>query len=405
MTIKTPYRVFSTQSNQQVRTYSLLIRAGMIVATLLALALLVACSGANAPDPTPTAPITDNQATTTPSIASEPTAVVPTATSEAPSPTATAEPTASPTPSPTPTPPPDGYDPGVGTQADIYGYPAVAEWFPDGLDYQVASHQMAQRPWTPTDPTLFLPEYYVDSTASDAASGPSPTEAEQIQHLDAFLAQRFPSQPERVDTALALLSDERMLAKVADHRLRVALVALTGTVAEPAIERFLNDFLLLEFADLAGERNGESDTTVDINGVPRQQIRINSRHQHEHFSLLSVALSHELIHDDGSNSRDEERIAPMLQQIVHIQQLLTDPEIAYEQSWLQQYYNTLTLGRLSPLLENRLTVHESGQPVWPGSGRTTSSFMAYLDGYLLGSGAARIIKPVAAAPRDPAGAG
>jgi hypothetical protein len=230
---------------------------------------------------------------------------------------------------------------------------------------------------------LFLPSYYVDSVSRERATGPAPSVDELTGQLRAFLERRFPGQPERVDRAIALLDDERMLAKVADKRLRIALVSLTGTLAEPAIERFLNDFLLLEFADLAGEWNGESNTVVDAAGVSRQQVRISARHQNEHFALLSVTLSHELLHDDGAISRDEERIAPMVQQLVHMQQMLTDPEIAHQPTWLAQYYNTLTLGRLSPLFENRLTVHESGTPIWPGSGRPPTSFVAYLDSYLL----------------------
>lgn len=204
-----------------------------------------------------------------------------------------------------------------------------------------------------------------------------------IGALRTFLERRFPGEPERVEAALALLADERMLAKVDDYRLRVALVALTGTLAEPAIETFLNDFLLLEFADIDGSVNGESNTVIDANGIPRQHLRINIERQHEHFALLSVVMTHEIIHDDGAISRDEERIAPMVQQLVHMQQMLTDPQVAYEPTGFAQYYNTLTLGRLSPLFENRLTVHASGGPAWPGSSTTSTAFMAFMDAYLL----------------------
>ncbi|MGH9175275.1 MAG: hypothetical protein ACRD1H_13010, partial [Vicinamibacterales bacterium] len=283
---------------------------------------------------------------------------------------------------PTPEPPPGGYNPNVGTKADEYRYAAVREWFPAGIDYQVASHLLAQRPWQPDDPSLFMPHYYVQSTSHGSAPGPSPSEEALTADLRAFLERRFPSQPERVDGALALLNDERMLSKVSDYRLRAALVALTGTLVEPVIETFLNEFLLLEFAQVKNA-NGESNTVLDANGVPRQHVRISELHQHEHFALLSVVLTHEILHDDGSISRDEERIAPMVQQLVHIQQILTDPRIAALPTSFAQYYNTLTLGRLSPLLENRLTVHASSGPAWPGSTTPSTSFTSFMDSYLL----------------------
>jgi|GEM_PF-6405107 len=342
---------------------------------LLGLLLIaVACSGPDANSPTePPAP-TPTVATAPPTstVTSEPTTISPSATPSQPAPTETAAPTATPTVTPTATPPPGGYNPNIGSRAEDYVYPAVVAQFPDGLDYQIASHNMAQRSWQPGDPSLFLGTETVPS-----AAGPSPSEEQQTAQLRAFLEKRFPNQPERVDGALALLSDDRMLAKVTDHRLRVALVALSGTIAEPAIERFLSDFLLLEFADLAGQWNGESNTVVDGSGVPRQQVRISNRHQHEHFALLSVVLSHELMHDDGSISRDEERIAPMIQQLVHMQQMLIDPEIVQTGTWFARYYNTLTLARLNPAFENRLTLFERGGAPFNGS------FMDYLDGYLL----------------------
>ena len=117
-------------------------------------------------------------------------------------------------------------------------------------------------------------------------------------NLRDFLIHRLPNEPERVEAALALLDDERMLGKVADERLRVGLVALTGTLAEPAIETFLNEFLLLEFAPVENA-NGESNTALDAAGVPRQHVRVSERHQHEHFALLSVLLSHEILHEDA----------------------------------------------------------------------------------------------------------
>ena len=97
---------------------------------------------------------------------------------------------------------------------------------------------------------------------------------------------------------------------------------------------------------------------------------------------MSVLLAHEAFHSDGRASDLEELVAVAVQSLVHMQQLLADPEIAQERTELAQSANAWIVIRLNThrpgSSDLRLVLVDDGPTVLPG-GLGQPHFAAFFD--------------------------
>jgi hypothetical protein len=217
------------------------------------------------------------------------------------------------------------------------------------LDDAAASEILAtQRPFQPVNRELFFnydhPDW-ADIAPPRYATGPALTEQETKAALRGFLEKRFPCAPQRVLDGLAVFDSPLAEQKIADHTLRAALAALTGTFGEPAISFLLYQapVTAIHFGVVIHYGDGfPTGTTATAYGLPdgTWDIVFDSRYRYTSFASLSALLFHEAFHvefpaadeEDGANpdgvGLPEEATAVALESIVYMQMLLTDPSLA-----------------------------------------------------------------------------
>jgi hypothetical protein len=233
-----------------------------------------------------------------------------------------------------------------------------------------------QRPFAPTNRDLFYtndnPDW-ADVAPLARARGPAPSEAETRAALRALLERRFSCAPERVQQALALYGNPIALEKLPDPTLRAALVALSGTVAEPAIEFLLYqtpvrrvEFGIFVNTDIGlPERVGGTYTAPDGTSF----IEIDRHYRYLPFAAISPLLAHELLHtgvDDDTAGMAEETVASAVEALVYMEMLLVDPTLAHlPDSLTRTSNNHVALVRLNsgPAGTNRLTLFVPGSAV------------------------------------------
>src|SRR5207248_1931114 len=99
---------------------------------------------------------------------------------------------------------------------------------------------LKRRPFAPTNVDRLGPTFYPQAPFVDwATPAQALPEDEARRRLQETLTARAPAEPAKVQAALDLVDSQRMLRIVKDAALRLALVALWGTVAEPAIDSLL----------------------------------------------------------------------------------------------------------------------------------------------------------------------
>ena len=103
-----------------------------------------------------------------------------------------------------------------------------------------ASDVLGRRPFAPKDQKLLQNDGYPGGGPMTPASGDGPSEQQASQMLDGYLAVEFPNDPASRAAARAVFDDATAKAKLSSPSLRAALAALTGTIAEPAIDYVLH---------------------------------------------------------------------------------------------------------------------------------------------------------------------
>jgi hypothetical protein len=208
-----------------------------------------------------------------------------------------------------------------------------------------------ERPFAPTDRDLFMsyqhPDW-ADVAPIVFADGPALSEEETREELRAFLERRFPCSPQRVRDGLAVYGDPMARQKVPEPALRAALAALTGTVAEPAIEHLLRraPVTLIHFGVFLVPGDGEPVAMAGrfslMDGT--EQIVIDRSYRFAPFPALSPLLAHEALHtgsDDNDDGLAEETVASAIEALVYMEMLLTDPTLAELPDELTRFNNNL----------------------------------------------------------------
>lgn len=242
-----------------------------------------------------------------------------------------------------------------------------------------ATDLLEQKPFAPTDTSLFSPVIY-DGPPLFPAAERQFTEQSIRAELQSLLEQRFGASDARVNEALAVFDDNDTKQIVSDPRLRAGLVSLKGTVGAPAINSILKDSFtdvkFASFADIGMPVDGTA-FSVTFAGNDKSTIIMNDKYQHEDFRLFSAILAHEVLHSDSTVGGQEELIADSLEALIHGQFVSEDPSLAHSGTELSRRQNTQLMARLNSRdAQGRLRLLTSTGNVYPGGTQELSHFAA-----------------------------
>jgi hypothetical protein len=220
-------------------------------------------------------------------------------------------------------------------------------------------YTMSNRNWRPTDLSLFSKTVFSSAPTPGTASVPSNASirASLVTFMQAKVTLGIITQA-KADTAVALY-DSIDTTLVPSANMRAALAALTGTVAEPAIDSYLGrsnvtgkPYSFIDFGTIsAGATVGETKLSVKN----RLQLIINSAFAGEDFRVISAVLGHEALHQDTTasaqgvtpSSQEEEIIANAVQAAVYVQQALVDGSFVSNHTVLINRQNDAILALLN----------------------------------------------------------
>jgi hypothetical protein len=115
----------------------------------------------------------------------------------------------------------------------------------------------------------------------------------------------------------------------------------------------------------------------------KMTIIFNVRHRGESFIRKIPLWVHELGHDDGPNSGDEEAVLHAATAMAWAQVLTASPGLAYENTELTRYLNSYLLVFLNSRNKDSPTsqiVAPNGTDTAPGSAKSTTDFRAFIEG-------------------------
>jgi hypothetical protein len=185
--------------------------------------------------------------------------------------------------------------------------------------------------------TLFgEPGIYPDGPPMVPAAGPVVDETAARGALDAI---GLPRLVDRLDAP-------ELVTRAADVGVRAALLALTGTLAEPLLDAFLR---------------GDSPVDRLAYGVPASPGRVvgpaaggdararfvNDRYRAEHPALLALSLTHDLLWRGPGASQCEEATLHALGAMAHVQLLARCPALASTGTELARRQNSLAITLLN----------------------------------------------------------
>ena len=260
---------------------------------------------------------------------------------------------------------------------------------------------LAQRVWRPTDFTLFDRSNFGASPVSTTANV-SPNAGTVRTNLSTFFSAKVTRgiiTASQRTTALSQFDSSANIAIVPDANLRAAIVSLTGTVAEAAINAYFGTAnttgrtwsSVAADATRFGADARYAETRVTSTG--RLQTILNPIYQGEDFRSLSALFAHEALHQDSPNSIREETVTNAIETLVWAQQLDVDQGPADNGTQLVSRQNFRLLSMLnsgkasfpavglgaSPLRSPAGGVLAGGTPVGGNSGASVASFIADLD--------------------------
>lgn len=252
------------------------------------------------------------------------------------------------------------------------------------------------RPLRPTNENMFRSLHgatqFLTSRPYLPAAGPERLESEVRQMLIDFIAEERtfgnPSVGKRRavdhDSRLRLFESDYVKAKVPSASLRAALVALSGTIGEPALH------FILFAKTTSGQPRVRSITfeTIDESGQYRGaialvfadgRITVNKKYQAENPFLLTNTLFHEALHLDNTvSSLDEEAVCYVLDDLVYLQLVSRHPSLVVGESELTQRVNMDVLSHFNSGIGTRIGLYRTNgdRPVLPGSNSTATSWFA-----------------------------
>jgi hypothetical protein len=193
----------------------------------------------------------------------------------------------------------------------------------------------------PGDMTLF------DEEHTQKPTGPR-DEAKVREELDATLHRRVGLSQETINGALAKFDGDPAKKKIPEARLRAALLALTGTTAEGAIDAVLADtnrrgypFLSVTARDL-GRGALAAVFFEPLSGQMR--MFFDTAFVQEPLEVLAPTFAHESVHGSGgSGSASEETIAMAFTARIYEELLIANPEVALQPTSGIRFMNRLVL--------------------------------------------------------------
>jgi hypothetical protein len=202
---------------------------------------------------------------------------------------------------------------------------------------------LAAPPRQPTDLNLFSsnvlfgePGIYPQGTPMEPAPGPAVTEEAAVAALAAIGVWR----PE------ARLTQRVLVERVPDPGPRAGLLALSLTVAAPAVDLFVAGMMSVDTIRLAPTASpgrvvgpAAEDPSADGSGVRA----VNERYRAEIPTLLAGSLAHDLLWSGPGAGQYEEVVLHAIVALVHLQLLARDPSLARTGTELARRQNSLAI--------------------------------------------------------------
>jgi hypothetical protein len=224
---------------------------------------------------------------------------------------------------------------------------------PRGLNRE--DFTLATRVFIPTNDNLFDDDIF-DGAGNGTTENDILTEADVEPELEAFLASKVAQgriTDAQRDAALDGFNSTTARNIIPDHNVRAAVYSLVGTVAEAAIDAFVDGENLTgrpyTFIGVAASDPDVPIADTDIRESDgRLRIRVQPGFSSEPFQVLSAVLAHESIHQDAdAGGIEEEVIGNIFESVVWAQQLDVDPDLATAGTRLVKEQNTELLALLN----------------------------------------------------------
>lgn len=235
----------------------------------------------------------------------------------------------------------------------------------EALQSQSVEEILEQRPFAPTDVSLFTPQVYPASGPMTPAAGPARTERQLARELATTLGRRCGVLRAAQGVRL-LLTDPGLRRTVPDPTLRASVASLLCTFGEPAVETLRSTtFTQARFANLAPATIAQVSPPGP--GETSPNILFNQRYRFEDFRQLASTMFHETLHQDPNNGPKEEFVNHALDTLVQAQTYLTDPRLATSGTELTRRLNTKLMARVNSGAGSGLGLFEANGPnVYPG---------------------------------------
>src|SRR5215207_5668586 len=146
-------------------------------------------------------------------------------------------------------------------------------------------------------------------------------EATVTTTLNAFLQKKVDAgtiTQAKKDQAMTTYNSAAAKARIVNANLRAALISLTGTFAEGAIDNFLGpNYLVVAFLD-PGDASVEVAKTTARDTDGRLRTIFRPEYDGEPFQVLSAWVAHEALHQDNDFKMQEEVIGVTVGTLVNI---------------------------------------------------------------------------------------
>jgi hypothetical protein len=212
---------------------------------------------------------------------------------------------------------------------------------------------------------------YPSGSPMAPAAPPEPSEAQTRAQLQQYLSAQLPGNAD-VSKALSSFDAAAMRSLVPDPTLRAAVVGMTGTSFEPAINALLtgNVFTSVAFGEPSPTFVIAQSQPDPAAGTGKRRIVFNSRYQNESFQLLIGIMGHEIQHDDLRAPGSEEAFMAEESGIVYLEVLARNPSLAHLNTELTRRMNDFAMAVLNskhPHSAQNVVVADDGLGLYPGS--------------------------------------
>ena len=258
----------------------------------------------------------------------------------------------------------------------------------EGHAASIANQILALDQRVPDDVNIFTSVFnpgqvdglYPDGAAMEPAPGPVLTEEQVRVRLTAFLSDWYDNNSGKVSDALELFDDDHVKTMIPDPDNRAAFVSLNGTIWEPLVVHFLNSGLFNP------SRYGGLPITILARSAlidDKFTIIFNVRHNSEDFANKIGVWVHEIGHDDGPVTGNEESVLHAVMSMAQMQVLLKNPRMAYENTELTRFMDSYVLQFINSREDgspNSEIFAPTGQGTAPGSAQSKPDFRTVVGG-------------------------